>query len=193
MYGHDSRAVCGSAAPFSGVASAWVAGPAVIACEISMPSKSDFSAMYALLSYWYGLVLCLHLGRPYASLSASLPALPPRRGCKSTHCASICACGACRRRSITFANDMRKNLRNVALPGTGLALSYLCTNYLVAVLFLWIGVPLAAFAAASSCECVARPSCHRRAVYHASASSMHLPKRSSRAAMVVVRGSTIGD
>ena len=114
-----------------------------------MPSKSDFSAMYALLSYWYGLVLCLHLGRPYASLSASLPALPPEARLQIySLCLHLRLWSLPHYRSGTFANDMRKNLRNVALPGTGLALSYLCTNYLVAVLFLWIGVPLAAFAAA---------------------------------------------
>ena len=51
-------------------------------------------------------------------------------------------------RSGTWAEDCRKNLRNVALPGTGIALSYVCAYYVVAVAFLWLGVPLAALAAA---------------------------------------------
>tara|TARA_B100000524_G_scaffold113021_1_gene54933 strand:- start:1349 stop:2446 length:1098 start_codon:yes stop_codon:yes gene_type:complete len=51
-------------------------------------------------------------------------------------------------RSGTWRGDMRKNLRNVALPGTGAPLSLLCHSRLVAVSFLWLGVPLIALVAA---------------------------------------------
>lgn len=45
-------------------------------------------------------------------------------------------------RSGTFANDMRKNLRNVALPGTGVPLSWLCISRPLFAAFLALGVPL---------------------------------------------------
>ena len=51
-------------------------------------------------------------------------------------------------RSGTFQNDMAKNLRNVAIPGTGLPLSVLCHFKAVAYLFLLVGYPLAALASA---------------------------------------------
>ena len=51
-------------------------------------------------------------------------------------------------RSGTFQNDMAKNLRNVAIPGTGLPLSVLCRCKAVAYLFLLVGYPLAALASA---------------------------------------------
>eukprot|EP01043_Picozoa_sp_COSAG02_P064028 COSAG02_NODE_9240_length_2279_cov_6.101346_1_plen_221_part_10 len=47
-----------------------------------------------------------------------------------------------------FREDMAKNLRNVAIPGTGIPLSVLCYFKPLAVLFLIIGYPLAALVAA---------------------------------------------
>ena len=51
-------------------------------------------------------------------------------------------------RSGTFQKDLVKNLRNVALPGTGLPLSMVCRFWPVALLFLWVGIPFAALVAA---------------------------------------------
>ena len=47
-----------------------------------------------------------------------------------------------------FREDMAKNLRNVAIPGTGIPLSVLCYSKPIAVLFLITGYPLAALVAA---------------------------------------------
>ena len=51
-------------------------------------------------------------------------------------------------RSGTFQHDMAKNLRNVALPGTGVPLSALCGHRLVALWFVVVAYPLVALAAA---------------------------------------------
>ena len=107
------------------------------------------SAFSALCEYWHGLVLCLHLGRPYAALAAAYPALPAEARLQIySLCLHLRLWSLPHYRSGTFANDMRKNLRNVALPGTGVPISLLCSNYFGAVIFLWIGVPLAALVAA---------------------------------------------
>jgi hypothetical protein len=45
-------------------------------------------------------------------------------------------------RSGTFGNDLRKNLRNVAIPGTGLPLSLLCHYRITALWFLLVAYPL---------------------------------------------------
>ena len=51
-------------------------------------------------------------------------------------------------RSGTFQNDMAKNLRNVAIPGTGIPLSVFCYFKPVAYAFLLFGYPLAALVSA---------------------------------------------
>jgi len=51
-------------------------------------------------------------------------------------------------RSGTFQNDMRKNLRNVAVPGTGVPLSVFCVLKPVAYAFVLVAYPLAALASA---------------------------------------------
>ena len=51
-------------------------------------------------------------------------------------------------RSGTFRQDLRKNLRNVAIPGTGVALSVLSLSRAVAVAFLLVAYPLIAAVAA---------------------------------------------
>eukprot|EP01051_Picozoa_sp_SAG22_P014964 SAG22_NODE_1892_length_3371_cov_2.789120_1_plen_559_part_00 len=51
-------------------------------------------------------------------------------------------------RSGTFQNDMKKNLRNVAIPGTGVPLSVFCYSKVVAYAFLLVGYPLAALVSA---------------------------------------------
>jgi hypothetical protein len=47
-----------------------------------------------------------------------------------------------------FSEDMAKNLRNVAIPGTGVPLSAVCCYKPVAVAFLLVGYPVAALVAA---------------------------------------------
>ena len=80
----------------------------------------------ALCDWWHGLVLCLHLGRPYAALTAAHPKLPAEARLQIySLCLHLRLWSSPHYRSGTFANDMRKNLRNVALPGTGVPLSLL--------------------------------------------------------------------
>ena len=45
-------------------------------------------------------------------------------------------------RSPSFQQDMLDNLKNVAIPGTGVPLSYFCGNYLVCLLFVFFANPL---------------------------------------------------
>jgi hypothetical protein len=45
-------------------------------------------------------------------------------------------------RSPSFQQDMLDNLKNVAIPGTGIPLSYFCGNYLVCLLFVFFANPL---------------------------------------------------
>lgn len=45
-------------------------------------------------------------------------------------------------RSRTFQQDMIDNLRNVAIPGTGVPISEFCYNYYVCLLFVVLGNPL---------------------------------------------------
>ena len=44
-------------------------------------------------------------------------------------------------RSASFQQDMLDNLKNVAIPGTGIPLSYFCGSYLVCLLFVFVGNP----------------------------------------------------
>eukprot|EP00039_Didymoeca_costata_P033410 m.42187 g.42187 ORF g.42187 m.42187 type:complete len:483 (+) comp9855_c0_seq2:1838-3286(+) len=53
-------------------------------------------------------------------------------------------------RNGTFAEDMRKNLRNVALPGTGIPLSLLCWSSLFFKLELFFGLPFVSLVVARS-------------------------------------------
>ena len=106
-------------------------------------------ALSALFAYWHGLVLCVHRGRPYAALASAYPDLPAEARLQIySLCLHLRMWSLPHYRSGTFANDMRKNLRNVALPGTGVPLSYFCTHYAIALVFVWFGVPFAALAAA---------------------------------------------
>lgn len=52
-------------------------------------------------------------------------------------------------RSGTFSGDMRKNLRNVAIPGTGLPLSTLCYFKVLVYPFLFFVYPMICFGAAA--------------------------------------------
>lgn len=103
----------------------------------------------ALRDYWRGLYVCLVLGRPYEALRSALPSLAPAARLQIySLCLHLRLWHSPHYRSGTLRQDLRKNLRNVALPGSGLPLSALCVARPVAWLFAWLGVPLvAAFAA----------------------------------------------
>jgi len=45
-------------------------------------------------------------------------------------------------RAASYQQDLKDNLKNVALPGTGVPLSIFCCHYWVALLFVMLGVPL---------------------------------------------------
>lgn len=49
-------------------------------------------------------------------------------------------------RNPSFQLDLVKNLRNVAVPGTGIPLSVFASSKLTAILFVWIVMPVLAFA-----------------------------------------------
>ena len=51
-------------------------------------------------------------------------------------------------RSGTFQADMVKNLRNVAIPGTGISLRWVCYFKVTAYLFLLVAYPIVGFVSA---------------------------------------------
>ena len=106
-------------------------------------------ASAALLAYWHGLYLCLLKGARYQNLRSALPKLEPA-ACLQIYWLALHVrlWGEPHYRSGTFANDARKNLRNVAIPGTGIPLSLLFYVQPICFLFMWLGVPLVALGAA---------------------------------------------
>lgn len=106
------------------------------------------SAVLALLTYWRGLYACLIGGASYAELQVTLPNLE-RASLLHIYwlCLHVRLFHEKHYRSGTFGNDCAKNLRNVALPGTGVPLSLVCVSRAFAASFLWLGVPFAALAA----------------------------------------------
>jgi len=57
-------------------------------------------------------------------------------------CISLWLWGRPHYRTGSFQDDMLTNLRNVAIPGTGMPLSYVVSNRIFAILFLLIGYPM---------------------------------------------------
>lgn len=110
-----------------------------------MAYRRGFSALTA---YWSGLALCAS-GRGYRELAQGLPDLSAAERL-SIYCwwMHLKLWSLPHYRSGTFHNDLLKNLRNVALPGTGVPLSIVCTTWIGASFFVWIGIPLAALGAA---------------------------------------------
>mmetsp|Transcript_51353 Transcript_51353/g.171391 ORF Transcript_51353/g.171391 Transcript_51353/m.171391 type:complete len:360 (-) Transcript_51353:763-1842(-) len=107
----------------------------------------------ALFSYWRGLAICAAGGK-YSRLCSALPHLTPQeRLCIYSLALHLRLFGDGHYRSGTFQNDLAKNLRNVALPSTGVPLSVFCSCRPLALLFAWFLLPLAALVAA-----VRRPS-----------------------------------
>jgi hypothetical protein len=106
-------------------------------------------ASAALSAYWRGLYLCLLKGARYQNLRTALPELEPA-ACLQIYWLALHVrlWGEPHYRSGTFANDARKNLRNVAIPGTGIPLSLLFYVQPICFLFMWLGVPLVALGAA---------------------------------------------
>lgn len=51
-------------------------------------------------------------------------------------------------RSVSFQEDMVSNLRNVAIPGTGIPLSVFCHNYYICLLLVLFGNPVVCFCGA---------------------------------------------
>lgn len=102
-----------------------------------------------LTSYYRALYLALYRRATYRELSVAMPTLPTEA---RLHVYQLCLHHRLylepHYRSGTFGNDSVKNLRNVALPGSGMPLSLVCMSRLILVAFLVFGVPLAAFIAA---------------------------------------------
>ena len=119
--------------------------------EAQADERSAMSVSFggALLIYWRGMYLCLIKRVTYAQLKADLPSLEPMARLQIYWLAlHVRLWKLPHYRSGIFSNDARKNLRNVALPGTGIPLSLLFYFTSVAYAFLWLGVPLTALAAA---------------------------------------------
>ena len=113
--------------------------------------------------------------RESASLGQHMPRTP-LIGCSSARQERLCIYslalhlrlfGDGHYRSGTFQNDLAKNLRNVALPATGVPLSVFCSCRPLALLFAWLLLPLAALVAA-----VRRPSSSGGSLGGAFASSL---------------------
>ena len=51
-------------------------------------------------------------------------------------------------RAPTYQDDLLANLKNVALPGTGIALSWFCYNYYIGLVFVFVGIPVYCFISA---------------------------------------------
>ena len=51
-------------------------------------------------------------------------------------------------RAPNYQADLLANLKNVALPGTGIPLSVFCYNYYIALIFIFIGIPFYCFVSA---------------------------------------------
>ena len=116
---------------------------------MSATTPSPKSPPFALLAYWFGLYLCLLRGKSYQDLRAAQPGLAPGERLQIYWlCLHLRLWNSPHYRSGTWSADLVKNLRNVALPGTGVPLSLLCHSKLIATAFVWFGVPLAALAAA---------------------------------------------
>lgn len=107
------------------------------------------SVISALLTYWRGVYACLVRGASYAELTRALPHLESASLLQIYWlCLHVRLFHEPHYRSGTFGNDCAKNLRNVALPGTGVALSLACASRAFAASFVALAVPFAALAAA---------------------------------------------
>jgi hypothetical protein len=102
----------------------------------------------ALLIFWQSISFFL-LGGTYADAPAWFRDLPTHA---QTHLFSLSLIfklwNEPHYRSGTFQHDMLKNLRNVAVPRTGMPLSVFCGNKLVALAFVLVAYPLMALVAA---------------------------------------------
>ena len=87
----------------------------------------------ALFQYWLGLYHCL-TGGTYSGLRARVVSAPARLQiyCLALH---LRLWTAPHYRSGTFQNDLLKNLRNVAVPKTGVPLSLVCISRLVHMVY----------------------------------------------------------
>ena len=101
----------------------------------------------ALLTYWWGLYHCLVCGGSYAGLRGFV-VTPPARLQIYWLALSLRLWTSPHYRSGTFHNDLLKNLRNVAVPKTGVPLSLVCVSRFVAYPFVAFIYPLLCLVAA---------------------------------------------
>ncbi|KAL3909112.1 MAG: hypothetical protein SGPRY_009541 [Prymnesium sp.] len=103
----------------------------------------------ALLLFWWALVHSLR-GGSCEGLRARVPTSHARAHLYSLGL-SLRLWTSPHYRAQTFAQDLRNNLRNVAVPKTGIPLSWFCVSRLAATLSLALIYPLLALAAALVC------------------------------------------
>ena len=114
--------------------------------SISLPfapfSHSSKQAAITTWSYWRGLAFYLNDGAYNASPVFKDDAR--RRAYLYSLSLIIYLWDKPHYRSGTFQQDTAKNLRNVALPGTGIPLSWFAVNKAVMAALLFVGLPLVA-------------------------------------------------
>jgi len=98
-------------------------------------------AVAALRQYWWGLTLCLARGGTARSLRARVSS-PHTRVHLYSLALHLSLWQTPHYRSQTFRDDLAKNLRNVALPATGLRLSLVAASRALAYPFVFVLVPL---------------------------------------------------
>lgn len=99
-----------------------------------------FSALYSTAAYYVAVVFFLFGGR-----YAACPVFENSPHAKAQVYSLVTTLWMWSRphyRAGTFQDDMKTNLRNVAIPGTGIPLSLLVSSKLLAFAFLLVGYPL---------------------------------------------------
>ena len=108
---------------------------------------SQMQGLGALWCFYKGMHYCLWQKGNYAGLSVVSPSKQARLQIYWL-ALSIRIWDEPHYRSGTFQNDLRKNLRNVAVPKTGIPLSWFCHSKILATVFVLIVFPLLCLAAA---------------------------------------------
>ena len=115
--------------------------------KMEASSSHRMQGLRALWCFYKGMHYCLWQKGNYAGLSVVSPSKQARLQIYWL-ALSIRIWDEPHYRSGTFQNDLRKNLRNVAVPKTGIPLSWFCHSKILATAFVLIVFPLLCLAAA---------------------------------------------
>lgn len=121
---------------------------------LEVSESMELNTWYAALTtYWWGLFRCLFRGGTYHELRQRVPTVQARVQIYWL-ALSLRLWSYPHYRSGTFQNDLRKNLRNVAIPKTGVPLSLVCMSRLVAYPFVMVVIPMLCFVSSIICAWV---------------------------------------